>query len=185
MKADRKLVIIDRDGVINHDSDDFIKTPDEWVPIPGSIEAIAELSRRGYSIAVASNQSGIGRQLFDLDALDMMHAKLRYLVEEQGGKVDLIVICPHTPDDDCDCRKPKPGLFHQVGNHFDRSLEGVAAIGDSLRDLQAAEAAGATPVLVRTGNGLATETQLSGTLADTTVYDSLADAAGALLAESA
>lgn len=184
MGTEKRLIIIDRDGVINHDSAGFIKTPDEWVPLPGSIEAIARLSRRGYAIAVATNQSGLGRGLFDLDVLEMMNAKLRFLVAERGGKVDLIVFCPHTPDDGCDCRKPKPGLFIQIGEHFDRSLEGVIAIGDSLRDLQAAEAAGATPVLVRTGNGAKTEAQLAGTLADTLVYDSLADAAEALLAES-
>ena len=178
------LIILDRDGVINHDSDEFIKTPDEWVPIPGSIDAIARLSKAGYTIAVASNQSGIGRGLFDHDALDMMHAKLRFLVEEQGGRVDLIVVCPHAPDEGCDCRKPEPGLFHQVRDHYDVSLEGVPAIGDSLRDLQAASAAGATPILVRTGKGIRTERQVEGPLADTSIYDSLADAADALLAKS-
>lgn len=184
MTTDTGLIILDRDGVINHDSDDFIKTPDEWLPIPGSIDAIAKLSKAGYAIAVASNQSGIGRGLFDQAALEMMHAKLRFLVEELGGRVDLIVVCPHAPGDGCDCRKPKPGLFLQIRDHFGVPLSGVIAVGDNLRDLQAAEAAGATPVLVRTGKGLATEAQLDGTLADVRVYDSLADAADALLAKS-
>ncbi|MDX1507682.1 MAG: D-glycero-beta-D-manno-heptose 1,7-bisphosphate 7-phosphatase [Woeseiaceae bacterium] len=185
MSTDRGLIILDRDGVINHDADDFIKTPDEWRPIPGSIDAIARLSQAGYTITVASNQSGIGRGLFDLDALEMMHAKLRFLVEERGGRVDLVVVCPHHPDDGCDCRKPKPGLFLQIRDHFGTSLDGVVAIGDNLRDLQAARAAGATPVLVRTGKGLRTEAQLDGALADVAVYDSLADAVDALLAKSA
>ncbi|MFQ5608725.1 MAG: D-glycero-beta-D-manno-heptose 1,7-bisphosphate 7-phosphatase, partial [Woeseiaceae bacterium] len=142
-----RLVILDRDGVINHDSDAFIKTPDEWVPIPGSIEAIESLSKAGFNIAVASNQSGVGRGLFDVAALEMMHAKLRLLVETAGGQIDHIVYCPHTPEDGCACRKPRPGLFELIGEHFDYSLEGVPAIGDSLRDLEAAAAAGASPVL--------------------------------------
>lgn len=182
--TEHRLVILDRDGVINHDSDDFIKTADEWIPIPGSIDAIASLSKAGFKVAIASNQSGIGRGLFDIDALELMHAKLRLLVENAGGRVDHIAVCPHAPDDGCDCRKPKAGLFDQIAERFGRALDGVPAVGDSLRDLEAAAAAGASPMLVRTGKGVSTERQLDGEFADTPVFDSLADAAQALIGKS-
>ena len=162
--AARELIILDRDGVINRDSKEFVKSPDEWLPLPGSIEAIARLSIAGYTLAVASNQSGLARGLFDRDALDAMHDKMHELVNEAGGRIDRIVICPHGPDDDCDCRKPRPGLFLQLGQHYGQSLEGVLAVGDSLRDLEAANAVGARPVLVRTGNGAETEKKLYGEL---------------------
>lgn len=180
----RGLLVLDRDGVINHDSADFVKAPDEWLPLPGSIEAISALSRAGFAIAVASNQSGLGRGLFDEDALAAMHDKFRDLVVAAGGQVDLIVYCPHLPDDNCDCRKPKPGLFEQIAAHFESSLEGVPAIGDSLRDLEAAAAAGASPILVRTGNGAKTEAALSGELTFIPVFDDLAGAALHLLSDS-
>lgn len=177
------LIILDRDGVINRDSVDFVKSVDEWHPLPGSIEAIAALSRSGYRIAVASNQSGLARGFFDETALEAMHDKLRRLVADAGGLVDLIVVCPHGPDDNCDCRKPRPRLFQLIAEHFGVALTDVPAIGDSLRDLEAAAAAGASPILVRTGNGPRTELQLTGALAETPVYDDLAAVASDLLAE--
>lgn len=176
-----QLVILDRDGVINKDSREFVKSVDEWLPLPGSIEAIAALSLAGFRVAVASNQSGLARGLFSQEALDEMHQKLRGLVEHRGGRVDHIAICPHGPDDGCDCRKPRPGLLHQVAAHFDLALDDVPVIGDSLRDLQAAVAAGAQPILVRSGNGRMTEQELPAELADIDVYDDLAAAATALL----
>ena len=178
----KRLVIIDRDGVINRDSDAFVKTLDEWQPLPGSIEAIAELSRAGYVVGVASNQSGIARGLVTPADLEAMHDELRALVAAAGGRVDKIVYCPHGPDDGCDCRKPKPGLLLALGEHFDADLRGVPVIGDSLRDLEAALAVGAQPILVRTGNGARTEAGLEGPLAGTAVFDDLAAAARHLLA---
>ncbi len=175
--ASRELIILDRDGVINRDSKAFVKSPDEWLPLPGSIDAIARLSKAGYTLAVASNQSGLARGLFDRATLDAMHAKLHHLVDEAGGRIDRIVVCPHGPDDGCDCRKPKPGLLEQLGQHYEQSLDGVIVVGDSLRDLEAATAVGARPVLVRTGNGAETEKKLSGELEGIDVFDSLADAA--------
>jgi len=177
-------VILDRDGVINRDSKDFVKTVEEWIPLPGSIDAIADLSRAGYAIAVASNQSGLARGLFERSALDEMHEKLRDLVASAGGRIDHIAICPHSPDDACDCRKPQPGLYRQIAEHFAIDLAGVPAIGDSLRDLQAAASAGATPVLVRTGNGMKTEAALSGSLAAVLRFDDLAAAAKSILQEA-
>lgn len=176
------LVILDRDGVINQDSRAFVKSPDEWVALPGSIAAIAALSQAGFRIAVASNQSGLARGLFDEATLESMHTKLRDLVAAAGGRVDFIVVCPHGPDDGCDCRKPLPGLYQQVAEHFDTELGGVPVIGDSLRDLEAAAAAGAQPMLVRTGNGAKTETLLTGELMNVPVFDDLAAAAAQLLA---
>ena len=170
----RGLLVLDRDGVINQDSSNFVKSADEWLPLPGSIGAIARLSRAGYTVAVASNQSGLARGLFDRNALRAMHRKLRSLVGAAGGRVDRIVVCAHGPDDDCDCRKPRPGLLHRLARHYDTSLEGVPVIGDSLRDLQAATRAGATPILVRTGNGTKTERNLPAELQAVPTYDDLA-----------
>jgi len=178
------LVILDRDGVINRDSAAFIKNEAEWQPLPGSIEAIAALTQAGFTLAVASNQSGIARGLFDQPALDRMHAKMLRLVHDAGGRISRIVICPHGPDDGCDCRKPKPGMLEQLARHFDTSLEGVPVIGDALRDLEAAAAVGARPVLVRTGKGHDTEQALPGRFAGVPVYDDLAAAARALIAEA-
>lgn len=177
-----RLVILDRDGVINRDSPEFVKTADEWLPLPGSIEAIALLSKAGFSVAVASNQSGLARGLVSEDALREMHSKLLELVAAEGGQVDLIVFCPHGPNAGCNCRKPKTDLMHQIGAHFDIDVTGAPMIGDSLRDLQAAAAAGCRPVLVRTGNGAITEAALPAELADIAVYDDLLTAAAALLA---
>lgn len=176
------LVILDRDGVINADSDAFIKSVDEWQPLPGSIEAIARLKRAGWQVAVATNQSGIGRGLFDEATLHAMHAKLAALLAEQGAALDLIVWCPHAPGQECDCRKPLPGLFHQVAQRLGRPLDGAVAIGDSLRDLQAAVAAGVRPVLVRSGKGERTLAK-GGVPAGTAVYADLAEAVQALLRE--
>jgi D-glycero-D-manno-heptose 1,7-bisphosphate phosphatase len=176
-------VILDRDGVLNRESADFVKTPDEWVPLPGSIQAIATLSQAGYTVAVASNQSGLARGLFDRNALRAMHRKLRRLVSSAGGHIDRIVVCPHGPDNGCKCRKPKPGLLYRLGRHYRTDLAGVPVIGDSLRDLEAAARAGARPILVRTGNGRKTERALAGPLAATEVFDDLAAAAAALVRE--
>ena len=181
--AERGLVILDRDGVINRDSREFVKSPDEWVPLPGSIRAIADLDRAGYTVAVASNQSGLARGLFDRNALRAMHRKLRKLVAAEGGHVDRIVVCPHGPDDGCSCRKPKPGLLLRLGRHYGTGLDGVPVIGDSLRDLEAAAASGARPILVRSGNGRKTERALPGDFASTEVFDNLAAVAAALTEE--
>jgi len=181
--AERGLVILDRDGVINQDSSDFVKSADEWLPLAGSIEAIAALSGAGFTVAVASNQSGLARGLFDLDALTEMHRKLQSLVVAAGGQVDRVIVCPHSPDDDCDCRKPKPGMLLQLGEHYGISVVGVPVIGDSLRDLQAAAAAGARPILVRTGNGQQVAGNLPPELSSIEVYADLAAAVAALLDE--
>lgn len=148
-----KLVILDRDGVINEDSDAYIKSADEWRPIAGSLEAIARLKAAGFTVAIATNQSGIGRGLYDYAALAAIHAKMRQLLAAHAGTVDGIFFCPHTPRDHCDCRKPAPGLLWQIGRHFDTPLRAVPVIGDSSRDLEAARRVGATPMLVLTGNG--------------------------------
>ena len=178
----RGLVILDRDGVINRDSKDFVKSTREWQPLPGSIEGIAALSRAGFTVAVASNQSGLARGLFDRGALRAMHRKLRRLVAARGGRVDRIVVCPHGPDDGCSCRKPAPGLYLRLARHYGTALDDTPAIGDSLRDLEAARAAGAIPVLVRTGNGRKTEAALPPGFRNVAVYDDLAAAAAALVA---
>ncbi|MGO3623322.1 MAG: D-glycero-beta-D-manno-heptose 1,7-bisphosphate 7-phosphatase [Pseudomonas helleri] len=151
-----KLLILDRDGVINHDSDAYIKSVAEWIPLPGAIEAIAQLSKAGWTVAVATNQSGIARGYYDLATLDAMHARLRALVAEQGGELGLVVYCPHGPDEGCACRKPKPGMLHTIAEHYGADLTKCWFVGDSLSDLQAAEAVGSTPVLVKTGKGLQT-----------------------------
>lgn len=171
----RGLIILDRDGVINKDSTEFVKSAAEWLPLPGSIDAIAQLSRAGYTIAVATNQSGLARGLLDRSALRAMHRKLRKLVAAEGGRIDRIVVCPHGPDDGCSCRKPEPGLLARLARHYGTSLDGVPFVGDSLRDLQAAVNAGATPVLVRTGSGAETMRSLPGGLRDVRTYDDLAD----------
>lgn len=167
------LIILDRDGVINEDSDNYIKTVDEWIPIPGSIDAIARLSQAGWKIAVATNQSGIARGYFTLQTLKAMHKKMQNLVKEAGGVIDYITFCPAGPDDDNPCRKPLPGMFYEISEHFGIPLEGVPAVGDSLRDLQAAQSAGAAPALVRTGKGERTLAKGEG-LEGIPVYDSLA-----------
>jgi len=148
-----KLVILDRDGTINHDSDQYIKSPAEWKPIPGSMEAIARLTQRGWRCVVATNQSGIARGLFDMATLNAIHTEMHRAVAQAGGRIDAIFFCPHAADSNCECRKPKPGLLREIASRFDIELKGVPMIGDSLRDLEAAAAAGAQPYLVLTGKG--------------------------------
>ncbi|MBV6273551.1 D-glycero-beta-D-manno-heptose 1,7-bisphosphate 7-phosphatase [Alcaligenaceae bacterium CGII-47] len=148
-----KLLILDRDGVINHDSDAFIKSPEEWNAIPGSLEAIARLSHAGWRIVIASNQSGIGRGLFTMDTLSTIHTKMRRELAQAGGVIEAIFICPHRPDDGCACRKPANGMFSDIARRLDIPLIGVPAVGDSLRDLQAASQSGCVPWLVLTGKG--------------------------------
>jgi len=175
-----KLVILDRDGVINQDSDDFIKSPDEWIPIPGSLEAIARLNREGWRVVVATNQSGVSRGLFDMDMLNRIHEKMLQMVRSKGGEIDGIFFCPHGPDDSCRCRKPRPGMLEEIARRFRIKLNGVPAIGDSERDLVAARGAMASPILVKTGKGrrtLKSSTELEGV----PVYADLAAVVDALL----
>lgn len=181
--ANRGLIILDRDGVINRDSAEFVKCADEWLALDGSIEAIASLSRSGFCVAVASNQSGLARGLFDAAALSAMHCKMQNLVSAAGGRVEHIVVCPHGPDDGCDCRKPQPGLLHQLAHHFGVDLTNVPIVGDSLRDLQAAASVGGRAILVRTGNGRKTESALPAELVGIEVFDDLAAVSRQLVAE--
>ncbi|WP_455212127.1 D-glycero-beta-D-manno-heptose 1,7-bisphosphate 7-phosphatase [Kaarinaea lacus] len=156
-----KLVILDRDGVINYDSDEYIKSPEEFIPLPGSLEAIARLNQAGYIVVVATNQSGVARGYFSEQTLAQMHAKLEQLLAQVGGKIDAIYYCPHGPDDHCDCRKPKPGLLQKILQKYDTNVSRLPVIGDSLRDLQAALAVGAQPMLVKTGKGERTIAKLA------------------------
>jgi len=148
-----KLVVLDRDGTINHDSDQFIKSPAEWKPIKGSLEAIARISQAGYRVVVATNQSGIARGLFDTATLMSINDTMQRAVNRLGGRIDAVFFCPHAADSDCECRKPKPGMLREIAQRFNVSLDGVHAVGDALRDVEAAAAAGARPVLVLTGKG--------------------------------
>ena len=148
-----KLVILDRDGTINEDSDQYIKSPAEWKPIPGSLQAIARLTQGGWRVVVATNQSGIARGLFDMATLNAIHAEMHRAVNLAGGRIDAVFFCPHAADSNCECRKPKPGLPREIAARLDVELDGVPMVGDSLRDLQAAAAAGAKPYLVLTGKG--------------------------------
>ncbi len=178
---DPKLVILDRDGVINYDSDDYIKSADEWIPIPGSIESMGRLKAAGYRLAVASNQSGLARGYFDEADLAAMHHKLQELMlEHSGEQVDLIVWCPHGPDQGCQCRKPAPGLLLEIGSQLESELQRVWFVGDSLKDLLAAEAVGACPVLVLTGKGESTLAG-GGLPPGTIVFPSLSAAVNELL----
>lgn len=154
-----KLVILDRDGVVNHDSDDYIRSVDEWVPIEGSLEAIARLNHAGVLVAVATNQSGIARGYFTIDELNRMHAKFQQALARVGGHIDGIFFCPHAPDDDCSCRKPAPGLLRSISLRFSVALDRVPFIGDTRADVEAARAARAIPMLVRTGKGERTLSQ--------------------------
>jgi D-glycero-D-manno-heptose 1,7-bisphosphate phosphatase len=175
-----KLIILDRDGVINYDSDQFIKSPDEWRPIPGSLEAIARLNQAGYRVAVATNQSGIGRGLFDMPTLNAIHDKMHKSLALVGGRIDAIFFCPHTSESNCACRKPKSGMIEEIAARFAVPLKDVPAVGDSLRDLEAAARLGAQPYLVLTGKG--TKTQAKGGLPDgTLIYPDLASVVASLL----
>jgi D-glycero-D-manno-heptose 1,7-bisphosphate phosphatase len=181
-----RLIILDRDGVINEDSDAFIKSVDECTPIPGSIEAIARLSQAGYTVVVATNQSGIARGLLNEYALAHIHQYLSDLVEEQGGLIAGFFYCPHGPESGCVCRKPEPGLLDQISAEFGLELSNVALVGDSLRDLLAASAAGCTPVLVRSGKGERTLSEgLPHAFADCAVYTNLSEYVDAILADNA
>lgn len=175
-----KLVILDRDGVINFDSAQFIKNPAEWKPIPGSLEAIAKLNQAGYRVVVATNQSGVGRGLFDMDTLNQIHEKMHKALFAVGGRVDAIFYCPHAADSKCDCRKPKPGMFKRIAETMNVDLQGVPAIGDSLRDLQAGAVMGCKPMLVLTGKG--EKTQAEGNLPEgTQIFADLASAVETLI----
>ncbi|MET0332949.1 MAG: D-glycero-beta-D-manno-heptose 1,7-bisphosphate 7-phosphatase [Rhizobacter sp.] len=156
------LIILDRDGTINEDRDDFVKSADEWVPLPGALEAIARLNQAGWQTVVATNQSGLGRGLFDMAALNAMHTKMNAALARVGGRVGAVFFCPHAPEDQCSCRKPLPGLYEQIGERYGADLRKVPVVGDSARDLEAAVAAGCPPHLVRTGKGAAlTDAQLA------------------------
>jgi D-glycero-D-manno-heptose 1,7-bisphosphate phosphatase len=180
------LVIIDRDGVINHDSDDYIKSLAEWRPIPGSLEAIARLSQAGFTVAIATNQSGLARGLFQLEDLETINANLIEKVHELGGCVAGIFYCPHHPNDECECRKPKPGLINAIEKELGVSAEGAYFIGDSLKDLQAGLAKGCRPVLVKTGKGEGTLQNLPDNLRETVpVFEDLAAATNSILGQSA
>ena len=180
-----KLVILDRDGVINKDSSTFIKSPEEWIPIKGSLEAIARLSQAGYEVVIITNQSGVGRGLFSADMLAQIHVRMIDYVQQYGGKIQSVLFCPHHPNDGCECRKPLDGLYQELASRLNVNYSGVYSVGDSVRDLLAAKKAGASPVLVKTGNGrkslktIANEPQyeLDGTL----VFDNLAGFTDALL----
>jgi D-glycero-D-manno-heptose 1,7-bisphosphate phosphatase len=172
-------VLLDRDGVINHDSDAFIKSPDEWIPIEGSLEAIALLNTHGYQVIVVTNQSGVARGLFDETMLEKIHAKMCRLVSEKGGNIAAIYFCPHGANSDCGCRKPKAGLLKAFAADFHADLTTIAVIGDSLRDLQAAEAVGAKPILVKTGKGR--QTLLNNPQLNIPVFENLYDAAQHLI----
>lgn len=178
-----KLVILDRDGVINEESDEFVKTPSEWVPLPGSLEAVTRLKRAGWTVFLATNQSGLSRGLFDLAAFHEMHRKMRRLLGELGGDIDGIEYCPHAQKDDCECRKPKPGMYLSIARRLDVGLDDVPIIGDSPRDLEAARAVGARPILVLTGKGVNT-LQAHPELAGGEVYENLAGAVDQLLSET-
>ncbi len=176
-----KLVILDRDGVINYDSDQFIKSPEEWKPIPGSLEAIARLTHSGYRVVVCSNQSGVGRGLLDMATLNAINDKMMELVFRQGGRIDAVFFCPHTAAEECNCRKPRTGMLEEIAARFHVDLKGQPSIGDSLKDLQAAEAVGAQPILVLTGKGEKTR-QAGGLPKKTLVFQDLAEASRYLVA---
>jgi D-glycero-D-manno-heptose 1,7-bisphosphate phosphatase len=170
----QKLIILDRDGVINQDSDDYIKSPAEWIPIPGSLEAITRLSNEGFNVVVATNQSAVARKLIDINTLIEIHNKMHQMVEDMGGHISAVFFCPHGPKDDCSCRKPRPGLLLDIAHRYGTDLAHVPSIGDSLRDIQASISAGASPILVKTGKGMITSRLLEeNNLADTPVFEDL------------
>jgi len=175
-----RLIILDRDGVINFGSDQFIKSPDEWKPISGSLEAIARLTREGWRVVVATNQSGLARGLFEMATMNAIHSKMHKAVAQASGRIEAVFYCPHAADMNCDCRKPKSGMFDEIAARYGSDLRGVPAIGDSLRDLQAAANVGASPWLVRTGKG--ERTLAAGGLPENTpVYADLGEAVERLL----
>ncbi len=181
-----KLIILDRDGVINEDHDNFIKNPDEWIPIPGSLEAIALLNKHDYTVAVATNQSGIARGLYSIETLDAIHAKMHQAVKSAGGHIDAVYYCPHINEDNCECRKPKSKMLQDIAKQFQVDLNApdakkVPGIGDSLRDLQSFANAGCAPMLVLTGKG--EQTLTGGNLPNNTlIFNDLAEAVQHLIA---
>ncbi len=175
-----KLVILDRDGVINYDSDQFIKSPDEWKPLPGSLEAIARLVQAGYRVVVATNQSGVGRGLFDMPALNAIHNKMHKAVAQAGGRIDAVFFCPHVVEANCACRKPKGGMLEEIAARYNANLNGVPTVGDSLRDLEVAVNAGAQPILVLSGKGKKTKAK-GGLPLGTLIYPNLAAAVETLV----
>jgi len=168
-----KLIILDRDGVINQDSDDYIKSPEEWIPIPGSLEAIARLNHAGYQLVLATNQSGIGRGYYNLETLNQIHQKMHKRLTEVGGVIDAIFFCPHTPEDRCHCRKPAIGMFQKIAERMRCSLTNVPFVGDTLTDITAARVAALSPILVRTGKGETTLEKSRAATIDVPVFDSL------------
>lgn len=177
-----KLIVLDRDGVINHDSDEYIKSKEEWLPIDGSLEAIARLNHSGYTVVLASNQSGLARGYFDIEALSSMHRKMDEMLEKIGGRVDAVFYCPHGPDDGCACRKPRPGMLLEIGQRFNVSLKDVTFIGDSISDIKAASNANAKAMLVRTGKGVKAEKILQAECkSEIPIYDDLSAAVTAIL----
>lgn len=181
MRQPLKLIVLDRDGVINADQDDFIKSPDEWIPIPGSVAAIARLNAAGWQVAIATNQSGVGRGIFSAADLDAIHAKMHATLAAENAHIDWVTVCPHTPTAGCDCRKPLPGLFRQIADHYGLvNLTGVPIVGDALRDLDAGVLLGCDPYLVRTGKG--SQTLEKGNLPpNTQVFENLAQIVDHLL----
>ena len=177
-----KLVILDRDGVINEESPDFIKSVAEWKPIPGSLEAIARLCHAGYRVCIASNQSGIGRGLLDYDALFAIHDRMQRALADLGGRIDAVEYAPEHPDQATERRKPRPGMFLDLGKRLGVPLDRAWAVGDSMRDIEAARAAGCKAVLVRTGNGRKAEKELGALKKSVAVYDDLAAFASAVIA---
>jgi D-glycero-D-manno-heptose 1,7-bisphosphate phosphatase len=176
-----KLIVLDRDGTINHDSDQYIKSPQEWRPIPGSLEAIARLHHAGFRVVVATNQSGVGRGLYDMATLNAIHEKMHKAIGQVGGRLDAVFFCPHTADSKCECRKPRAGMLQEIGKRYGVEMAGVPCVGDGLRDLQAADAVGAQPMLVLTGKGEKTLRD-GGFPRNTVIFPDLAFAAAALLA---
>ena len=175
----KKLIILDRDGVINKESAAYIKSPDEWIPIPGSLEAIAQLNQAGFTVVIASNQSGVGRGLFSLETLNKIHQKMERTLKKYGGRIDKIYFCPHTPDDHCKCRKPKSGLFDQIKKDYAINLKNVYAIGDSKRDLDAAKAC--KKILVLTGHGKETLDKNPDVIKTVALKNDLAEAAAFII----
>jgi D-glycero-D-manno-heptose 1,7-bisphosphate phosphatase len=187
-----KLIILDRDGTINRDSDHYIKSADDWEPLPGALQAIAKLNHAGWHVVIASNQSGLGRGLFDVAALNAIHTKMHKLLAAQGARIDAVFFCPHSPDDACSCRKPAPGLFTQIGERYGMDLKGMPTCGDSVRDLQAGAAVGCEPHLVLTGKGVVHKDRIAAGHSlppefpgNTTVHEDLAAFASFVLAREA
>jgi D-glycero-D-manno-heptose 1,7-bisphosphate phosphatase len=179
-----KLIVLDRDGVINFDSAHYIKNHNEWIALPGSLEAIALLNQSGYRVAIATNQSGISRGIYDVATLNAIHDKMFSALSKLGGRIDAIFYCPHANEDGCSCRKPKPGMMQEIGHRFGVDMRGVPVIGDALRDLQAGVAMGMQPILVRTGKGEQTIAE-GGLPEGTLIFDDLASAVQHLLGDNA